>query len=169
MLEKFNTAEKMIVGLNHEYLEKKYVNIKTVSDAYNTGYVTLEEIDKIYGENKASSLLESWLIQIILFFSLPLDKNQIRELAFLLFEDNKILNIAEFTLFFTRTKKGYYGTFYGRFDPAEFISWMRNYRKERGKYVSTLPCSYESKILKEAREAFEAEKNSGTNKNKTHE
>lgn len=160
MLEKFNTAEKMIVGLNHEYLEKKYSGIKTAGDAYDTGYVTLAEIDELYGENKASLLIESWIVQIVLFFTLPLDKNQIRELAYLLYDDNKILNIAELSLFFTRVKKGYYGTFYGRFDPAEFTSWMRYYRKERGKYVSTLPDTYESKILKEARETFEKEKNS---------
>lgn len=150
----------MIVGLNHEYLEKKYVDIKTAGDAFDTGYITLSEIEQLYGENKASALIESWILQLVLFFTLPLDKNQIRELAYLLYDDNKILNIAELSLFFTRVKKGYYGTFYGRFDPAEFTSWMRYYRKERGKYVSTLPDTYESKILKEARETFEKEKNS---------
>jgi hypothetical protein len=115
------------------------VTIRTVADAYDTGYLKLNELKKIYSEETPHLLIETWLIQLTLFFDLPLHSDRVSELAWLIYDDMHFLNIAEMTLLFTRIKKGYYGKFYNRIDPSEILSWCRDYRRERGNYVSKLP------------------------------
>lgn len=139
ILQHCPTPKDLLAKFNHESLERKYEKIHTVGDAYETGYFKLNELKKIYSDGTPHLLIETWLIQLTLFFDLPLNKDQIRELAFLIYDDMHFLNIAEMTLLFTRIKKGYYGKFFGRIDPSEILSWCREYRRERGQYVSKLP------------------------------
>jgi len=139
VLKSCPTPKDLLVTLNHQALEKKYVAIRTVADAYNTGYLKLNELKKIYSEETPHLLIETWLIQLALFFDIPLEEGRVRELAWLIYDDMHFLNIAEMTLLFTRIKKGYYGKFYNRIDPSEILSWCREYRRERGMYVSKLP------------------------------
>lgn len=139
VLKTYPSDKDFIVGLNHTSLEQKYAKIRTVADAYNTGYLKLNELKSIYSEETPQLLIESWLVQLVLFFDLPLNKDRVRELAWLIYDDMHFLNIAEMALLFTRIKKGYYGKFFGRIDPSEILSWCREYRKERGNYVCKLP------------------------------
>lgn len=137
---------------------KRYENLKTIAQAYDTGFVTLAELKVIYSQEAPRFLIESWLIQFVLYLDLPLNKGQISELAWYIFEELFMLNIAELNLFFKFIKKGRYGSFYGRIDPAELLRWCREYRKERGAYVSKLPDNYQSPILSQAKEEFNNQK-----------
>jgi hypothetical protein len=138
LLKHFPSSKDLLVKFNHEHLEKKYSKIRTVGDAFDTEYIKMNELKVIYTEETPRMLIETWLIQLTLFFDLPLNKDQVRELAWLIYDDMHFLNIAEMTLLLTRIKKGYYGKFFGRIDPSEVLSWCREYRKERGMYVSKL-------------------------------
>jgi len=138
-ITKFYPTEKELVNnMNHTSLEKRYVHIRTVSDAYQTEYIKLNEMRVLYGDDAPIHLIESWLIQLCVFLDLPLYDNQVRELAFLIYDDMHFLNIAEMALLFTRIKKGHYGQFFGKINPSEFMRWCREYRTERGLFISKL-------------------------------
>jgi hypothetical protein len=139
VLKMYPHQKDFVVAMNHTSLEKKYAKIRTVGDAFDTEYIKMNELKVIYTEETPRMLIETWLIQLTLFFDLPLNKDQVRELAWLIYDDMHFLNLAEMTLLFTRIKKGYYGKFFGRIDPSEILSWCREYRKERGMYISKLP------------------------------
>jgi len=154
ILKHFPIQKDFVVNMNHLALEKKYSSFKTIGDAYNTNFIKLSELQGIYSIEAPGMLIESWIMQLALFLDLPVNKDQIKELAWLIFEDNHFLNIAEMTLLFTRIKKGYYGQFFNRIDPVEILRWCREYRKERGNYISKLPDGYESPELKKAKEEY---------------
>ena len=135
----FPTAKDMIVGMSHAVMEKKYRHIRTPQAAYETNYITLSEMKGLYSPESPVMLIETWIMQLSLFLDLPISKDQIKELAWLIYDDNHYLNIAEMTLVFTRIKKGHYGQFFGRIDPVEIQRWFREYRSERGIYISKLP------------------------------
>lgn len=154
MVRHFPTQRDLVVNMNHSMLEKKYSHIKTVNSAYDSGYVKLSEIKEIYSQEAPVMLIESWIMQLALFLDLPVNKDQIRELAWLIYDDNNFLNVAELTLLFTKIKKGFYGQFFGRIDPSEILRWCREYRRERGMYVSKIPNDYDSPVLKKAKEEY---------------
>lgn len=138
-LAKFPEQKDFIVNMNHVALEKRYDRIMTVADAYQTNYIKLEELEYIYAKETPVLLLESWILQLSLFAKVPINKDQIHELALLLYDDCRFLNMAELTLFFKRVKKGHYGEFYADFNTMALMRWAREYRKERGMYISKLP------------------------------
>ena len=139
MLKNFPDEKSVIVNFNHTALERKYSDIRTIGNAYDTGYIKLNELAVIYGRETPVMLIESWIMQLSLFLDIEIDADRIKETAWLIYDDNHFLNIAELTLLFTRIKKGYFGEFYNRIDPSSLLSWCREYRKERGMYVSKLP------------------------------
>jgi len=152
MLKVYPEQVKFIEGFNHSAVIRRYEAIKTVGDAYSKTYVKLFELKQIYTENTPIFLIESWLNNLAMILGLPVLDEQVKELAFLIYEEVFFLNIAELTLLFKYIKKGKYGSFYGRIDPAEILRWCRAYRQERGNYISKLPDHYESKVLNEAKE-----------------
>jgi len=154
VLEHYPTEAEFITKFNHRATVKRYEDIKTVAHAYDAGFVTLAELKVIYSAEAPRFLIESWLMQFILYLDLPLNKDQINELAWYIYEELYMLNMAELNLFFNFIKKGRYGSFYGRIDPAELLRWCREYRRERGAYVSKLPDNYQSPVLKKAKEEF---------------
>lgn len=158
VLEHYPTEVEFIKNFNHRATVKRYENLKTVAQAYDAGFVTLAELKVIYSTETPRFLIESWLMQFILYLDLPLNKDQISELAWYIFEELYMLNMAELNLFFNFIKKGRYGSFYGRIDPAELLRWCREYRKERGSYVSKLPDNYQSPVLSQAKEEFNNQK-----------
>lgn len=161
ILRKYENAAKLIPAMNLEAMAKRYVEIRTVAYAYETKYITLAEINILYGNETSQLLIESWIAQLCLFYNLPLVADQVREIAWLIYDDYKSLNVAEMVLFFTRVKKGYYGQFYGRIDPGELLSWLRFYWKERGHYVAKLPNDYVSPVLEQAKQDFEKRRSNG--------
>jgi hypothetical protein len=57
-----------------------------------------------------------------------------------------MLNMAELTLFFSKLKRGLYGTLYGRFDGMMICSAAREYRNQRGKILAGLPGEEQKKL-----------------------
>jgi Mor family transcriptional regulator len=57
-----------------------------------------------------------------------------------------MLNIAELTLFFSKLKRGIYGTLYGRFDGMMICSAAREYRMSRGRVFASLPSDEQKKL-----------------------
>lgn len=151
----FKTQAEFVLNFNHLTLEQRYSDVRTVDKAYQTKYVTLKELTIIYKEETPKMLIESWIMQLSMLLDLPISKEQISELSWLIYDDNHYLNIAEMTLLFKRIKKGYYGQFFGRIDPTELLRWCREYRNERGRYIASLPDDYKSPVLEKAKEEYE--------------
>jgi hypothetical protein len=158
IIARYPSEVEFVKNFNHRATVQRYENLKTVAQAYDTGYVTLAELKVIYSAEAPRFLIESWLMQFILYLDLPLNKDQIKELAWYMYEELYMLNMAELNLFFNFIKKGRYGSFYGRIDPAELLRWCREYRRERGAYISKLPDDYQSPVLKRAKEEFNNQK-----------
>jgi hypothetical protein len=137
--EAFPTEVEFITQFNHRAAIERYSEIKTVQQAYDTEYIKLYELKAVYNKDTPISLIETWLIQLTMYATLPLSTEQISELSLYIYEELYMLNIAELHLFFKFIKKGKYGSFYGRIDPSELTRWCREYRQERGNYISKLP------------------------------
>jgi hypothetical protein len=153
-LKHYPTEVDFIKNFNHAATVKRYEDINTVADAYGTGFIKLLDLKQVYTEETPRFLIETWLVQFMLYIDLPVNKDQVKELAFYMYEELFMLNMAELNLFFKFIKKGRYGSFYGRIDPAELIRWCREYRKERSEYICKLPGYYESEELRKAKEEF---------------
>ena len=151
----YPTEVDFIKNFNHAATVNRYETINTIPDAYNTGFVKLMDLQQAYSREAPRFLIESWLMQFALYTGLPVNKEQIKELAFYMYEELFMLNLAELNLFFKYLKKGKYGSFYGRIDPAELLRWCREYRKERGEYICKLPSYYESEELRKSREEYQ--------------
>ncbi len=141
MLQKFPEPKKLLLGLNPVACMKRYSNISTPEKAFETGFVKLNELAKIYNNNTPVFLIEAWLNNLELFLGFEKNKNsaQISEIAYLMYREIHFLNIAELTLLFTRFKSGYYGEYFGSINGPNLIRWCREYRLERGKIVAKQP------------------------------
>ncbi len=133
---------------------RRYENIRTVGDAHDKPFVKLFELKEVYTKDTPMFLIESWINNLSMILGLTIIEEQVQELAFLIYEELYFLNIAELALLFKNIKKGRYGSFYGRIDPAELLRWCREYRQERGAYLSKQPDTYESKLLNEAKQKY---------------
>lgn len=92
---------------------------------------------ELYTKQTPQLLIEAWINQLMIYLGgASIEAYQITEMAEYLYEDNKMLSLAELTLFFTRVKKGLYGQLYGRINPLDILRWSKEYRKERGVFVT---------------------------------
>lgn len=140
MMKQFPGVVELVRGVTHQYCVERYNKIRTVDEAYESGKVTLAELAELYSPNCPKLMIEAWINQLMIYLnSGTMENYQVKELAGYIYDDNWFLNLAEITLLFTRIKKGYYGQFYGRIDPVEILRWTKEYRRERGMYISKLP------------------------------
>ena len=121
--------------------------LNTEELALKSGIIKLSDIKFAYGEETPVDLVYVWLLNASLYARLEIDHRLLKDIARELYKEIHMVNIAEFTLFFSKLKRGYYGTLYGRFDGMMITSAAREYRKQRGLILSRLTEEEQKKII----------------------
>lgn len=147
-LKAFPEAQRFLVEFNLESCTKLYDSAKTPLAALRTKKLNLREIGEIYNQEIPKLLIEGWLITLGDIMDFDVSSLQARQTAQFVFEETKMLNLAELTLLFKRIQTGFYGPFYGKFNPQIICIDCREYRKERGAIISRLTTEEQEDILK---------------------
>lgn len=147
------------------------MDVNNVSMAIKAEVPSLAQIKKAYGAEVVQSYIKLWLIDIneYMDFKRPMSELQIEQCAILIYNDNPFLNIADFHVFFTRLKKGQYGTLYESLNGAKLISLLEQYVKERMQccYDETLQNHENLKYKDEKQYSLEAKIKAEAKKNKS--
>lgn len=114
--------------------------------ALKSGMLKLADLQFAYNKESSIDLIRAWLMNLSIYLGLDSDENVIKDIARQLYSEIFMLNMAEFTLFFSRLKKGYYGSMYGRFDGLMICNSAREYRQQRGMILSRLTEEEQTKI-----------------------
>lgn len=106
-------------------------------DCYFGHYPTLAEVNATYGLNVSQAWLIPQIVNLATFCGCreKLDKQQQKDLAFVLATQYYYLKISEFMLFFHRFKAGHYGRFYGNIDPLVITTSLITFIKERNSEI----------------------------------
>ena len=86
-------------------------------------YPTLEQLNRIYGDNTSEDWLTAQLDNLMLFCGCKgkLNSSQLFELSNLISNSYPYLRISEIMLFFNYLKRGKYEKFYGSIDPIKIM------------------------------------------------
>lgn len=127
------------IAMNHSACMERYKSKNTVLDCLKFDTIKLSDLRALYSENTPKYFLRSWLLQLNLFVNVSdenkLSEEQMIELAFLMYKEIYMLNLAELTLLFERIKSGFYFPFYNRIDATQILIACRSYRKERSVHL----------------------------------
>ena len=108
--------------------------------------IKLSELQFAYEPDTAIDLISAWLLNASLYSRLVIDLHLIKSIARELYKEIFMLNLAEFTLFFSKLKRGHYGNLYGRFDGMTICNAAIEYRRKRGLILSKLPEEEQNEI-----------------------
>lgn len=139
--------KSFIIKFNPDFCAERYEHLNNIDSALKSGMIKLYDLQFAYQEGTGIDLLRAWLMNLSIYLGLDSDGNIIKDIARQLYSEIFMLNIAEFTLFFSRLKKGYYGSMYGRFDGMMICSAAREYRQQRGMKLSYISQEEQAKIL----------------------
>lgn len=136
---RYGSVENAIIKLHPNTIQNalyKY-SIKSNKQAYLTDSITLSTFCKAYSRNSVLGLIEIWLFELSEFVGVngKLNESQIKQLANMVYSDAYALNFAEFGLFFSRVKSGYYGEFFGNVDPIKIMTFLGQFLIERSQSV----------------------------------
>lgn len=109
--------------------------------------IKLSDLQFAYEKDTAIDLIRAWLVNLSIYLGLNTEGQIIKTIARELYSEIFMFNLAEFTLFFSKLRKGYYGQMYGRFDGLMIVSAGREYRQQRGLILSKLPEEEQNKIV----------------------
>jgi hypothetical protein len=142
--------------MTHEFLDERYSGIRNIGDAYDEGKLKLNELAVIYTKKTPLFMIENWLNGLLVYLNFDAQREdyQMSQLAKYIYEDLHFMNLQEITLFFRYVKRGKYGEFYGKIDPVKMLIWCREFRQERGNYISKLPVEFESEVVRKAKEEY---------------
>lgn len=111
--------------------------------------IKLSDLQFAYDKETSIDLLRAWLLNLSVYCGIDTDEEGllIKTIARELYTEIFMLNMAELTLFFSRLRKGYYGSFYGRFDGMMICNAAREYRQQRGQILARLPEEQQNRIV----------------------
>ena len=147
LVKAYPNKGEFLVEFNFDACLNRYSEFNTPERALESNKIKLKEIALAYDKQTPVSMIEFWLINLASYMNIEASDQQIREVAIYLYEDNSFFNLAEITLFFKRLKKGYYGSFYGRFDGMMICNAAREYRQQRGNILARLPEEQQNRIV----------------------
>jgi len=136
-----------IIKFNPDFCSERYSHLNKVDIALKSGMIKLSDLKFAYKEETGIDLLRAWLMNLSIYLGIDSDGQVIKDVARQLHSEIFMFNMAELTLFFTRLKKGYYGSMYGRFDGMVICSAAREYRSQRGLKLSYMSLEEQNKIL----------------------
>jgi len=132
VLNMYPTSELFAVEMNFDNCRKMYGEFSTSELALKSAKIKLRELSVIYSEREIIGWIQIWLIVLAKHMDFKIEPEQAEMTAIEILADMYMLNIAEFTLLFTRIKKGHYGIFYGKFNMQTILLACKQYRMERG-------------------------------------
>jgi len=138
VLALYPTVESFAIEMNLDSSLKKYIEYKSAESALKSRKIKIRELSAIYGESKISGWISLWLISLAKYMNFEISNEQSEITGIDILSDMYMLNIAEFTLLFSRIKKGHYGIFYGKFNMQTILIACKNYRSERGLIISKM-------------------------------
>lgn len=104
--------------------------------------VTLSVLAAAYGRESIITLINAWLWELCEYINvkpeMKLSESQMHQTAMLLYSEAYFLNVAEFSLFFVRMKKGRYDKFYGAIDGQSIMVMLGEYLSDRRVAVDAL-------------------------------
>lgn len=139
LLKVCETKKDFLNQFNPDFCSNRYEALNTEELALKSGMIKLSDVKLAYDYDVPIYLIRAWLINAAVYVRLEIDSHLIKDIASELYKEIHMLNIAEFTLFFSKLKRGHYGTLYGRFDGMMICSAAREYRQQRGMIFSKLP------------------------------
>lgn len=146
LVQVYRNSAELIIGLNYDFCRERYKLLNTQELTLKSNLIKLSEL-VVYSEDTPVDLLRAWLLNLSVYLVIDADGQVIKEVARELYSETYMLNIAELTLLFSRIKRGYYGSFYGRFDGIIIISAAREFRSARGFILSRLPENEQIKLI----------------------
>jgi hypothetical protein len=147
--------EEQSVRLLATWPEQYYNSL--LPNSYNAVFespaCTIGRYKRQEGDTKAVSLIYLMLDDFISFLNVgkTMDPRQVTQTANLILEDYCYLKIDDFKLFFSRAKKGVYGTSYDRIDGQMILQWLAKYTNERCNEADNLSYSEHSAIKSDER------------------
>lgn len=136
-----------LVKFNPDFCFERYEHLNKVETSLTSGMIKISDIQFAYNKETATDLFRAWLMNLSIYLGLDSDENVIKDISRQLYSEIFMLNLAEFTLFFSRLKKGYYGSMYGRFDGLMICIAAREYRQQRGLILSKMNEEDQNKIV----------------------
>lgn len=141
------TPESFLVRFNPDFCAERYSQFNKTETALLSGMIKLSDLQFAYDEDTAIDLLRAWLLNFSVYLGLDTEIQVVKTIARELYTEIFMLNMAELTLFFSRLRKGYYGSFYGRFDGMMICNAAREYRQQRGQILARLPEEQQNRIV----------------------
>lgn len=132
---------------NPDYCAERYMKYNTELSALQSGIIKLSEVKLAYDFETAIDYISAWLLNVSLYVRLEIDLNLLKNISRELYKEIFMLNLAEFTLFFSKLKRGYYGNLYGRFDGMTICNAAIEYRQKRGLILSRMAEEEQNKII----------------------
>lgn len=136
-----------IIKFNPDFCADRYRQFNKTETALLSGMIKLSDLQFAYDEDTAIDLLRAWLLNFSVYLGLDTEIQVVKTIARELYSEIFMLNMAELTLFFSRLRKGYYGSFYGRFDGMMICSAAREYRQQRGHILAKLPEEEQNRLV----------------------
>lgn len=134
-----NDQKSFLEKFNPDFCAERYEHLNKIETALMSGMIKLSDLQFAYKKETGIDLIRAWLMNLSVYLGLDSDGQIIKDIARQLYSEIFMFNMAEFTLFFTRLKKGHYGPMYGRFDGQMICIAAREYRQQRGLILSRLP------------------------------
>lgn len=147
LLQVCKTPIDFIAQFNPDFCSERYDYLNNETLALQSKMIKLSELQYAYLPDTAIDLIRAWLTNVSIYCRLETDTQVVKEIARELYKEIFMLNLAEFTLFFSRLKRGYYGVLYGRFDGMMIASAAREYRQQRGVILSKLSEEEQNQIV----------------------
>lgn len=138
MLALCTNPKEFLNKFNPDFCTDRYEHLNTIETALTSGMIKISDIQFAYNKETAIDLIRAWLMNLSIYSGLDSDENVIKDIAIHLYSEISMFNLAEFTLFFSKLKKGYYGSLYGRFDGLMICNSARGYMQQRGLVLSRL-------------------------------
>lgn len=132
---------------NPDFCGDRYSMLNTEESALKSRIIKLSEIKFAYGDQIPIDLIFAWLLNASLYVRLEIDTHLLKDISRELYKEIFMFNLAEFTLFFSKLKRGYYGNLYGRFDGMTICNAAIEYRRKRGMILSRLPEEEQLRVI----------------------
>lgn len=149
MLKICKTPDVFLTTFNPDFCSERYESFNTTETALLSGMIKLSDLQFAYDKETSIDLLRAWLLNLSVYCGIDTDEEGllIKTIARELYTEIFMLNMAELTLLFSRLRKGYYGSFYGRFDGMMICNAAREYRQQRGNILARLPEEQQNRII----------------------
>ena len=147
LLSVCETRKDFLKTFNPDFCASRYCELNTEELALKSGMIKLSDLKTAYDPDSPIDLIRAWLINAAIYVRLEIDSPLIKDIANELYKEIFMLNMAEFTLFFSKLKRGHYGTLYGRFDGMMICNAAREYRQQRGQILARLPEEQQNRIV----------------------